>query len=376
MTQMSPQACNYNPPGAFRKAVTRVVSVAGKVVGGATAAIPGAVVGGLYGAQFKCPPEERHSRELGALMHAGMSVLSSASQDAGVGLLLGSPRFEVSPGTLVGAAAGSAWQYYGGGSGNIAQEIYEGVDSSLAETPITGNSISDYGKAITRGVTQGIVHGATAGAREGGWQGVGMVEGVVEGAKDSWAVLSTPWSLPPKAPAESSWSRRLFENTAGAVGGAVGATLYGINGMVHGAVRGVMGRTPTQQDALQLQSCLAGAVGGSLILGPIGTLAGILAGNWVGKLAGVTGEQQAHGAITKSVHQVLDESLSNDANLPSQQAATYRNTIEGALVGTTAGLRNGLLTGFQRGSQLGGKTLDQINHLLGISPSQEKDTQS
>lgn len=317
-------------PSRLRKVVDEVVGLAGQVVGGATAAVPGAVVGGLYAAEWKLPKQERHTRELGALLQAGMSVASSAGQQVGAQWLLDIPNQGLTLSNWTSAGVGSAWQYYSGGSGNIASRIYAAVDHSALQEDETTDMVG-------RGLWHGLVEGAKGGAYEGRMQGLGLVEGVLEGGRDGWEALQGKWDSPAPETSETpgSLTGQIVAASAGWIGGAVGATLGALDGAVQGGGRGVIG--PHHK----LQVALAGAVGGAFLLGPLGAACGAVLGHWAGSLS-------SHHT---SLHRALDHSFANNADLGDTQANTYRSTVEGAVVGCLAGVRSGLNLGKESAQQ-------------------------
>lgn len=323
-------------PSRLRKVVDEVVGLAGQVVGGATAALPGAVVGGLYAAEWKLPKQERHTRELGALLQAGMSVASSAGQQVGAQWLLDIPNQGLTLSNWTSAGVGSAWQYYSGGSGNIASRIYAAVDQSALNEDETTDMVG-------RGLWHGLVEGVKGGAYEGRMQGLGLVEGVLEGGRDGWKALQGEWDLPAQEAPETSGSltQKIVAASAGWVGGAVGATLGALDGAVQGGGRGVMGSRHSSPSRHKLQVALAGAVGGAFLLGPMGAACGAVLGHWAGSLT-------THHT---SLHRALDHSFANNADLGDTQANTYRSTVEGAVVGCLAGARSGLNLGKESAQQ-------------------------
>ena len=326
----------------IRRVVDDVVGMAGQVVGGVTAALPGALVGGLYATEWKRPPEERHTRELGALLQAGMSVASSVAQQTGTEWLLGVPSDGLSASNWTTAAVGSAWQYYSGGSGNIAQRIYDAVDRSA-------QAEQDTPTVVGRGLIHGFLEGAKGGAYEGKMQGIGLVEGAIEGSRDGWQALRGEWDpeIPPDPePTSDSLARRLMSGGAGLMGGVMGASLCAFDGAVQGGLRGVMGSRPAQLNfpvSHKLQASLAGAVGGAFLLGPLGAACGMLVGRWAGSL--LPGDPAPESSATSPLHRALDESFANDPDLGDSQANTYRNTVEGAMVGCVVGARSGMSLG-------------------------------
>ncbi|MBT9587973.1 hypothetical protein IV102_31850 [bacterium] len=331
-----------NPPRrALREAVGQVAGIAGQVLGGLTAAVPGTVVGGLYAAEWKLPKEARHSKELGALMYAGTSVASSA----GTAFLLQIPGSGMSLTNWGTAVAGSAWQYYSGGAGDVAERIYQAIDQETARP-------SDTPAMIGKGMLHGLVEGAKGGAHEGKMQGIGIVEGTLEGARDGWQGLQGKWDTPEAGPPDTrdkTLTRKIVEGAVGVVGGA----LYALDGAVQGGMRGLLGKHTllnNQQANYKAQAALAGAVGGAVLLGPLGAVGGLMVGQWAGNLI--------HCAESKSLTRALDESLGNNLDLGDKQANTYRDTIEGALVGCMVGARNGMKAGSRSAQEI----LDTIHN--------------
>ncbi|MBS2034599.1 hypothetical protein JST97_06420 [bacterium] len=318
----------------LRQKVENVVATVGELVGGATAAIPGAVVGGLYAAESQLTPEQRHTRELGALLQAGMSVASSAAQQSAGQWLLDLPTSGLSLSNWSSALAGSAWQYYSGGCGNIAEGIFQAVDRSESNPPGL--------RRVAQGMTKGFVAGAKGGAYEGRMQGLGLVDGVIEGGRDAWQVMRAPSHENAETIKLSPPSRlgQLLVDGAGMVGAAVGATLGALDGTVQGGARGLMAERRAPDLSLtrhRYQVALATAVGGAFLFGPAGAACGALLGQWAGRML----------PQDSALDQALTDSFANDSDLGDHQANTYRNTVEGGLVGCAAGARSGMKIGKQ-----------------------------
>ena len=325
---LGPRPLPRPPRPALHEAVHQVAGFAGQVLGGLTAAVPGAVVGGLYASEWQLPKEARHPKELGALMYAGTNVASSA----GTAFLLQLPGSGMSLTNWGTALAGSAWQYYSGGSNLVAERIYQAIDQDTA-------SPTDTPTMIGKGMLHGLVQGTKGGAHEGKMQGIGIVEGTLEGVRDGWQGLQGKWDTPDVPPPDSqakTLTRKIVEGTVGLVGG----TLYALDGAVQGGMRGVLGKRAllnNQQASYKLQAALAGAVGGAVLLGPLGAVGGLMIGQWAGN--------RIHCKESRSLTRALDESLGNNPDLGDKQANTYRDTIEGVLVGGMVGARNGMKAG-------------------------------
>ncbi|MFN8611897.1 MAG: hypothetical protein U0931_30410 [Vulcanimicrobiota bacterium] len=330
---VAPTKRAQTPQSRLRQKIEKVVATAGEVIGAATAALPGAVVGGLYAAESQLPPDQRHTRELGALLQAGMSVASSAGQQNVGQWLLDIPNNGLSLSNWSSALAGSAWQYYSGGCGNIASGIFAAIDAS-------GDKDTGPLGRVTDGLTKGFLAGARGGAHEGRMQGLGMVDGVIEGSQDALRAIFTPGEVPNVEPPalNSRWGQALVYG-AGLVGGTVGATLGALDGAVQGGARGVSGeRRASSLSRHRFQVALAGAVGGAFLFGPAGAACGALLGQWAGTIL----------PDDAGLHRALNESFANDSDLGDAQANTYRNTVEGGLVGCLVGARSGINIGKQQ----------------------------
>lgn len=336
------------PPSGVRQKIEKVVTTAGELVGGATAALPGAVVGALYAAESDLPPQQRHTRELGALMQAGMSVASSAGQQSAGQWLMDLPHSGLSLSNWSSALAGSAWQYYSGGCGNIADGIFEAIDRSDSAGQSKAARVVD-------GIAKGFVAGAKGGAYEGRMQGLGMVDGVIEGGRDAWQALRSPAleGQTLQEEPETSGFGQFWIKSAGLVGATLGATLGALDGAVQGGARGVLGERRTPESSLtrhRYQVALVTAVGGAFLFGPAGAACGALLGQWAGKML----------PQDSALDRALSDSFANDCDLGDTQANTYRNTVEGGLVGLAAGARSGMNIGKQKAQKTASQIWDQL----------------
>lgn len=358
-----------------RKAAEYAAGLVGGVASTAINTLPCAVAGAFEGVTRNMDAEDiGDCQTFFVVLETSLGgAVAGGVAGGGVGILLGCA------GGLVGGIAYGALQNHGKGSEEIGAAIKDKVDASVSGNVPSGSRVKDVTTALTQGSIVGAVAGGGASLSVGRQEASGVVSGVIEGTSGTFHVFKGDYDPQPSQPPAGQGGgligsiirvpRVVLRTGVGAALGVAGGTLSTIDGAIQGFGQGLShhydGSTDLHNGILALELTGAGLTAGAVTFGlpgaAVGTLAGLVTGAVINRIARKTGTDEAS---VKYVSLCVKSAAADDTQSGSKVYDTFRDGIEGGIVGTAAGFKAGVLSGYQGGKGAVDGVMDGIKGII------------